>query len=80
MALKEFPENDAGDEPDIPYRSSFEIFKSNICHLVKDKGDIDFITDILRGNEIRMYWDRKWNPESFYLGCYDGGKTEPGTG
>ena len=67
MALKELLENDAGDEPDIPYRSSFEIFKSNVCHLVKDKGDIDFIVDILRRNEIRMYWNRKWYPESFYL-------------
>lgn len=62
MALKEFPENAAGDEPDISYRSSFEIFKSNICHMVKDKGDMDFIIDVLRGNEIRMYWDRKWYP------------------
>lgn len=34
-------------------RSSFEIFKGNICHLVKDKGDINFIIDVLRENEIR---------------------------
>ena len=67
MALKEFPENDAGDETDIPLRCSFEIFKSNICHMVKDKDDMDFIIDVLRENEIRMYWDRKWYPESFYL-------------
>jgi len=52
---------------DIPYRSSFETFKSNICHMVKDKGDIDFIIDTLTENEIRKYWDRKWYSESFYL-------------
>ena len=50
MALKEFPENHAGDEPDISYRSSFEIFKSNICHMVKDKGDMDIIIDVMREN------------------------------
>lgn len=48
-------------------RSSFETFKGNVCHLVKDKGDIDFIVDVLKGNEIRVYWERKWYPESFYL-------------
>lgn len=51
----------------MPDRNHFEIFKSSICHLVKDKGDMDFIIDVLRENEIRKYWDRKWYPESFYL-------------
>lgn len=55
------------NESDEPYRNSFEIFKSNVCHLLKDKGDIDFIVDVLRKNEIRTYWNRKWYPESFYL-------------
>ncbi|MEY8426847.1 helix-turn-helix transcriptional regulator [Lachnospiraceae bacterium 46-15] len=45
----------------------FEIYKSNICHLVKDKGDIDFIIGILKENQIRTYWERKWYRESFYL-------------
>lgn len=51
----------------MPDRNHFEIFKSSICHLAKDKGDMDFIIDVLRENEIRKYWDRKWYPESFYL-------------
>lgn len=37
----------------MPYRSTFEIFKSNICHLVKDIGNIDFVIDILKIDEIR---------------------------
>lgn len=45
----------------------FEIYKSNICHLVKEKGDIDFIIDTLKEDQIRVYWERKWYPESFYL-------------
>ena len=28
-------------------RSSFDVFKSNICHRVKEMGDIDFIIDVL---------------------------------
>lgn len=27
-------------------RPSFEVFKSNICHLLKDKGDIEFIVSV----------------------------------
>ncbi len=50
-----------------PHRTSFEVFKSNICHLVKDKGDIDFVLDILTTDEIRTLYDRKWYAESLYL-------------
>ena len=67
LTMEELLENDIGNEFEVPYRSNFEIFKSNVCHIVKDKGDIDFIVDVLRENEIRMYWNRKWYPESFYL-------------
>lgn len=48
-------------------RSSFENFKSNVCHRVKKLGDIDFIADTLESQEIRTYYDRKWYPESLYL-------------
>ena len=48
-------------------RQSFDVFKSNICHYVKDKGDIDFILDTLASDEIRKLYDRKWYAEAFYL-------------
>ncbi|MCI8710570.1 MAG: helix-turn-helix transcriptional regulator [Dorea sp.] len=51
----------------VSHRSKFETFKSNVCHLVKDKGDIDFIIDTLKSDKIRDYWRREWYPESFYL-------------
>jgi hypothetical protein len=35
------------EDEDAPNLRDFEIYKSNICHLVKDKGDIDFIIDTL---------------------------------
>lgn len=67
ISMEELLENHAEDISVIPYRSNFETFKSNVCHLVKDKGDIDFIVDTLKENRIRVYWDREWYPESFYL-------------
>ena len=48
-------------------RISFENFKSAVCHRVKELGDIDFIIDTLESQEIRMYYGRKWYPESLYL-------------
>ena len=48
-------------------RSSFENFKSNICHRVKELGDIDFLIETLESHDIRTYYERKWYPESLYL-------------
>lgn len=48
-------------------RCSFELYKSNVCHRLKETGDIDFIIDTLEGNEIRSYYKRGWYPESLYL-------------
>ena len=48
-------------------RSSFENFKSTVCHRVKELGDLDFIADTLESQEIRTYYERKWYPESLYL-------------
>lgn len=49
------------------FRPSFETFKSNTCHYVKDKGDIGFIIDTLESDQIRELYNRKWYPEAFYL-------------
>lgn len=48
-------------------RSSFEIFKSNICHLVKDKGELSFIRDMLCSDEVSKLYERKWYAECLYL-------------
>lgn len=48
-------------------RSTFDVFKSNVCHQVKGVGDIDFIIHALETDQIRKYFDRKWYPECFYL-------------
>lgn len=48
-------------------RSSFEIFKSNICHLVKNKGELSFIHDMLCGDEVSKLYERKWHAECLCL-------------
>ena len=45
----------------------FELFKSNVCHRVKDNGDIPFIIDTLQSREIFAYYERRWHPECLYL-------------
>ena len=48
-------------------RSTFEIYKSNVCHRVKDMGDLDFIISTLQSDEIRRLYEKQWYPESLYL-------------
>ena len=49
------------------YRCSFETFKSNTCHHVKDMGDIDFIIETLEKDEVRKLYERRWCREAMYL-------------
>ncbi len=49
------------------YRSSFETFKSNICHYVKDMGDMEFIIQVLENNQIRELYNKQWYLEALYL-------------
>ena len=53
--------------PYMVKRSSFENFKSTICHQVKELGDMDFILKTLESGDIRVYYERRWYPESLYL-------------
>ena len=49
------------------YRASFETFKSNVCHTVKDMGDFDFLIETLESGRIRELFQRGWYAESLYL-------------
>ncbi len=51
----------------VEQRSSFEVFKSNTCHHVKDMGDLGFIESVLLNDEIRTLYKRRWYPEALYL-------------
>ena len=48
-------------------RSNFELYKSTVCHRVKELGDINFIIETLEKDDIRRYYLKKWYPESLYL-------------
>ncbi len=48
-------------------RPSFELFKSNTCHQVKDMGDIPFVIQLLQSDQIRKLYEKKWYPEALYL-------------
>lgn len=48
-------------------RFDFEEFKSEICHQVKREGDLNFIIRTLQENTIRIYWEKDWILEAFYL-------------
>jgi len=52
---------------DLFNRQDFENFKSNICHSVKEKGDIGFLISILESDEIQKLFSRQWYLECFYL-------------
>lgn len=66
MDAKKLEEMDK-DEMEKKRRTSFEVYKSNVCHYVKDKGDIEFLIEILETDKVREFYDRKWYPEAFYL-------------
>lgn len=54
-------------EPYIKTRPSFELFKSNVCHKLKELGDIDFLAYLIDSDEITEYYNLEWYPECFYL-------------
>lgn len=54
-------------KPCCDRRGSFELFKSNVCHRLRKLGDVDFIIETLEKDDIRLYYENKWYPESLYL-------------
>jgi plasmid maintenance system antidote protein VapI len=51
----------------VEHRASFETFKSNVCHMVKDMGDFNFLIDTLESGKINALYERGWYAESLYL-------------
>ncbi len=54
-------------EPILTPRPAFDLFRSNVCHRLKELGDIDFLIDTIESDEITTYYKRAWYPESLYL-------------
>ncbi|MBU5462193.1 helix-turn-helix transcriptional regulator [Lachnoclostridium sp. MSJ-17] len=54
-------------EPYLQPRAAFDLFKSNVCHRLKELGDIPFLIDTLESDDINTYYRRHWYPECLYL-------------
>jgi len=48
-------------------RPAFEAFKSGVCHLVKDMGDLSFLINTLESGKIRELFNKNRYAESLYL-------------
>ena len=53
--------------PYMEQRISFELFKSNVCHSLKQLGDINFLIETIQDDSIQSYYAKGWYPECFYL-------------
>ncbi|OPZ32727.1 MAG: hypothetical protein BWY98_01304 [Tenericutes bacterium ADurb.BinA155] len=53
------------DEADL--NSSYDLLRSDICHELKAKGDLDFLQEILSSNEIRKLYQRRLYYHCYYL-------------
>ncbi len=67
VSMESLIEEELGADTIQVKRPAFDVFKSNVCHLVKAKGDIDFIIDTLSSDEVRTLYERRWYAECFYL-------------
>ncbi len=54
-------------EPYLIPRPDFDLFKSNVCHRLKELGDITFLIETIQSGDIMTYYNRSWYPESLYL-------------
>ena len=69
MFIDDFPiqKNEVQSTEEVQPRPPFEQFKSNVCHRVKNMGDIPFMIQLLESNQIRKFYEKKWYPEALYL-------------
>lgn len=45
----------------------FDVFRSEVCHILKNETDLPFMDMVLKEEWIRHYWDQKKYPEALYL-------------
>lgn len=54
-------------EPYVHERCDFSLFKSEVCHQLKSKGDKAFLVDVLQSGVIPKLFNRSWYPEAFFM-------------
>ncbi len=67
VTMESLIENELVKTDNMEHRTDFGVFKSNVCHLVKDKGDIDFLIETLEKDEVRDLYNRRRYAEAFYM-------------
>lgn len=45
----------------------FELFKGNICHMVKEYGQLQFLENMLISNQVEKFWNEGKQLYSLYL-------------
>ena len=45
----------------------FELFKGNICHMVKEYGQLQFLENMLVSNQVEKLWNEEQQLYSLYL-------------
>ena len=45
----------------------FFVFRSEQCHLVKRKGELDYLIDVLKNDLVSEYWRLSFHAEALYL-------------
>lgn len=54
-------------EKEFDEEIDFELFKSDVCHMVKNMGQLDFLIKVLEKDKIRELYDSDMKLESLYL-------------
>lgn len=67
VRMEDLIEESMKGEDAMQYTPSFELYKSHICHRVKDSGDIPFIIETLKSGEVRKLYEQKRYAEALYL-------------
>ena len=43
-----------------------DLFKSEMCHMLKRLGDYNFIYEVISDNWVEYFWNKEWYFESLY--------------
>ena len=49
------------------FNEEFDLFKSNLCHELKERGEKEFLKKYLSNNDVIKYFEQNRYPESLYL-------------
>ncbi|MBR3900528.1 MAG: hypothetical protein IKJ60_03140 [Ruminococcus sp.] len=52
--------------PTTEKRESFENFKSNMCHMLRREGDLQFLKNVIINNLVMEYYHKNWLAECLY--------------